>query len=131
MILVLSPIPFRFPIRFCLFYLVFFAVVPFAPLAAAEIEMIPLVARSGATPDAPLFTRLTPEESGIAFVVPVDITHPMRRAYYSSMACGGVAIGDVDLDGRSDIFATSGVGDNGLFLQTGPLKFENVTESLG
>jgi hypothetical protein len=42
----------------------------------------------------------------------------------------GVALYDVDGDGRLDIYATSPAG-NRLYRQTGPLQFADVTESLG
>lgn len=99
--------------------------------AAEGIVSTPLA--PGVTGDAggPLFRLMPPEETGIDHVVPVILTHPLRRYYYSSMACGGVAVGDVDLDGRPDVFATSGVGENALYLQKGPMRFENVAGSLG
>ncbi|MCH8923837.1 MAG: VCBS repeat-containing protein, partial [Planctomycetes bacterium] len=45
--------------------------------------------------------------------------------------CGGVAIGDVNGDGLSDIYLTSGPRDNRLYLQTGDLRFEDVTARAG
>lgn len=107
-----------------------------ALLGPSFAEASPIVSTPLEDPKRPahsktLFRLLPPEETGIHFVVPVDRNHPMRRAYYSSMACGGVAIGDIDLDGRPDVFATSGPGDNGLFLQTGPMQFKNVAQELG
>ena len=101
------------------------------PLPAAEIESIPFSVSPRKPGGATLFQLLPPEETGIDLVVPIDIAHPMRRAYYSSMACGNVAIGDVNLDGRPDVFASSGPGANTLYLQTGDLRFENVAEALG
>jgi hypothetical protein len=102
------------------------------PLRGEGIESYPLnesISRPGKA--ATLFEKLAPDETGIDMVVPVIKDHPMRRAYYSSMACGSVAIGDVDLDGRPDVFATSGVGVNKLYRQTGPWRFEEIGESLG
>jgi hypothetical protein len=101
------------------------------PLPARGIESTPLA--EGITGEAgePLFRLLPPEETGIDHVIPVDLEHPLRRYYYSSMACGAVAIGDVDLDGRPDVFATSGVGKNALFLQKEPMRFVNVAEAYG
>ncbi|MCB1203099.1 MAG: VCBS repeat-containing protein [Verrucomicrobiae bacterium] len=74
---------------------------------------------------------MSPEETGMDLVIPVDIHHPLRRNYYSSMACGAVAIGDVDLDGRPDVFATSGAGKNALYLQKEDMRFENLAADLG
>lgn len=101
------------------------------PTGSAEITSLPLASPVAPAGDDPLFRLLPPEETGIDLVVPVDVEHPMRRAYYSSSACGGVAIGDIDLDGRPDVFAASGPGANALYLQTGELVFENVAGDLG
>ncbi len=98
---------------------------------ASPIVSTPLADPKRTSDSETLFRLLPPEETGIDFVVPVDRDHPMRLAYYSSMACGGVAIGDIDLDGRSDVVATSGPGANALFLQTGPMRFTNVAGKLG
>lgn len=102
------------------------------PAAAEEaVVATPLREDRAGTPGERLFRRLPPEETGIDFRVPVDYGHPRRQNYYSSMACGAVAAGDVDLDGRPDLFVTSGPGANALYLQTAPMRFENVAAELG
>jgi len=102
-----------------------------APLPGQGIESFPLNESAVRTEKAAtLFEKLAPGETGIDMIVPVIKAHPMRRAYYSSMACGSVAIGDVDLDGRPDVFATSGAGSNRLYRQTAPWRFEEIGESL-
>lgn len=98
---------------------------------AAELESFPFAESSRKPGNGTLFQRLPPGETGIDLVIPIDTSHPMRRAYFSSSACGGVAIGDLNLDGKPDVFATSGPGANALYLQTGDLRFENVAEGLG
>ncbi len=103
-----------------------------ATAAGPGIEAIPFRARHpSATPPPTLFELLPPERTGIDHLVPIERDHQMRRAFYSSMACGGVAVGDVNLNGRPDVLATSGPGKNGLFLQVGDLEFVNVAEELG
>ncbi len=77
------------------------------------------------------FKLLSPESSGVTLVNPIDIKHPTKRVYHSSSACGGVAIGDVDLDGKLDFFASSGPRDNALYLQTGDLVFKDVAVAKG
>ena len=84
-----------------------------------------------AVADATLFQRLDPKETGVTMTIPIDTTHPLKRLYYSSSAGSGVAIGDLDLDGRPDIYAGSGPGKNALYLQREPWKFTDVAEDLG
>ena len=72
-----------------------------------------------------------PRKTGIDLVIPIDPEHPLRRAYHSSSACGAVAIGDLDLDGKPDVFAANGPGPNALYLQKGPLKFEDIAAEIG
>ena len=76
-----------------------------------------------------VFESLSSDSTGIDFVNPIDQSHPQKHLYASAVACGGVAIGDVDNDGWPDIFFTSGPKKNRLFRQTAPLKFEDVTEA--
>ena len=78
-----------------------------------------------------LFTKVPSSESGISFVNPIDTTHPLKRLYVGSFSCGGTAIGDVDGDGMADIFLTGGAVGNGLFRQTAPWKFEDITRAAG
>ncbi|MCF6314520.1 MAG: FG-GAP-like repeat-containing protein [Verrucomicrobiales bacterium] len=77
------------------------------------------------------FELLSPEKTGVTHVNLIDTKHPMKRVYHSSSACGGVAIGDLDLDGKTDFFAANGPRNNSLYLQTGELVFDNVAEALG
>ena len=64
------------------------------------------------------------------FISLLDETHPHAILYASSMACSGVVIGDIDGDGRPDVFLAGGAGKNALFRNSGAageLKFEDIT----
>ncbi|MEP1016963.1 FG-GAP repeat domain-containing protein, partial [Maribacter dokdonensis] len=79
-----------------------------------------------------LFTLLRPEETGISFVNKVANSKEFNifkyRNFYNG---GGVAIGDINNDGLSDIFLTGNMEPNKLFLNKGDLKFEDISEKAG
>ncbi|MCE2822638.1 MAG: VCBS repeat-containing protein, partial [Saprospiraceae bacterium] len=85
------------------------------------------------TPSAPpLFIEVKPEESGFDFINQVENTKEFNifnyRNFYNG---GGVAIGDINNDGLPDIYMTSNLGDNKLFLNKGNLTFEDISEKAG
>src|SRR4051794_32525193 len=50
------------------------------------------------------------------------------RNFYNG---GGVSIGDINNDGKPDVFFTSNMGDNKLFLNKGNWQFEDITLKAG
>lgn len=79
-----------------------------------------------------LFEKIPTKTSGITFVNKVENTEDFNifsyRNFYNG---GGAAIGDLNNDGLSDIFLTSNMGDNKLYLNRGDMKFEDITEKAG
>lgn len=83
------------------------------------------------------FQLLDPQKTGIDFVHPIDTRHPMKYLYVGGFASAGVAIGDVNNDGRQDVFLSGGPVTNRLYLQVGSansaesFRFRDVTEQAG
>src|SRR5580698_8878769 len=82
--------------------------------------------------DNPLFQLLPSSQTGIDFINKVEDTTDFNvfkyRNFYNG---GGVAIGDVNNDGKPDIFFTSNQGKNKLYINKGNWQFEDVTEKAG
>lgn len=75
-----------------------------------------------------LFQRIPASTSNITFenTIIEDIRYNfLSYEYYSSG--GGVAIGDINNDGLSDIYFVSNRGANKLYLNKGDLQFEDIT----
>lgn len=81
---------------------------------------------------SPLFVAVPEEKTGIRFVNELSLSGEFDvfryRNYYNG---GGVAIGDINNDGRPDVFLTSNQGDNRLFLNKGDFTFEDITVKAG
>ncbi len=79
-----------------------------------------------------LFTGIGEEHSGINFInsLPFDKDFNIYtyRNFYNG---GGVALGDINNDGLIDIYLTSNLGVNKLFLNKGDFKFDDITEKAG
>lgn len=79
-----------------------------------------------------LFELMPSSKTGIQFANIVTDTKDFNifryRNFYNG---GGVAIGDVNNDGRPDIFFTSNQQKNKLYINKGNWQFEDVTEKAG
>ena len=78
------------------------------------------------------FISLQPAETGITFrndiVEDADMFYYLYEYLYLG---GGVAVGDINNDGLSDIYFSSTRGSNKLYLNLGNLKFKDITETAG
>lgn len=80
----------------------------------------------------PLFMQLSPDETGIRFINQVKDTREMNIFnYHNFYNGGGVAIGDINNDGKPDIFFTSNQGENKLYLNEGNFHFKDITQQSG
>ncbi|MCF6140133.1 VCBS repeat-containing protein [Flavobacterium sp. K77] len=79
-----------------------------------------------------LFTKLSGSETGISFLNEVkngaDMNIFKYRNFYNG---GGVAIGDINNDGLPDVYFTSNLGANKLYLNKGNFKFEDISKKAG
>lgn len=86
----------------------------------------------GDEPKDPLFQSMPSSQTGITFNNKVESTKEFNvfkyRNFYNG---GGVAIGDVNNDGRPDVFFTANQGSNKLYINKGNWQFEDVTEKAG
>lgn len=79
-----------------------------------------------------LFVDLTAEETGLDFSNKLSNSPEFNMIdylyYYDG---GGVAVGDINNDGLSDIYLVSNEGNNALYLNLGEMKFQDISESAG
>lgn len=90
-----------------------------------------------AAPENPLFTLLTPEQTGVTFentlTESLNGNVLMYEYFYNG---GGVAVGDLNGDGLDDLYFSGNQVSNRLYLNRGsrngePLKFEDITALAG
>jgi len=79
-----------------------------------------------------LFTLLSSNETGIDFINELVFDEKFNiytyRNFYNG---GGVALGDINNDGLTDIFFTANMQPNRLYLNLGNFHFKDITSSSG
>lgn len=79
-----------------------------------------------------LFTKMPSEKTGIQFINKLDYNKDFNiykyRNFYNG---GGVAIGDINNDGLPDIYMSSNMHHNKLYLNKGNFQFEDITDKAG
>ncbi len=81
----------------------------------------------------PLFERLPASRTGVQFANSIvendSLLNPIDYDYFYNG--GGVGVGDVNNDGRPDLYFTGNAVDNRLYLNRGDFHFEDVTATAG
>lgn len=79
-----------------------------------------------------LFENVAGKKSGIDFQNQLDYNEKLNAYTYRNFYNGaGVAIGDINNDGLSDIYFSGNLVDNKLFLNKGNFQFEDITQQAG
>jgi hypothetical protein len=82
--------------------------------------------------DRSVFRRLSPRHTGVTFANTITTSDSVNvQSDFFVYNGGGVAIGDIDNDGRPDIYFTGNMVSSRLYWNTGGMRFEDITASAG
>ena len=97
------------------------------------IAVIFLASASAQQPnDTKLFTLLAESSTGVGFRNDILETSNMFMYMYENLYVGGgVSVGDINNDGLPDIYFSSTLGSNKLYINLGNFKFKDITETAG
>ncbi|MBK7130307.1 MAG: VCBS repeat-containing protein [Crocinitomicaceae bacterium] len=84
---------------------------------------------SQAQSNQPLFELLSPKKTKVDFQNSVIENDSLNYFYFDNLYNGaGVATGDINNDGLADIYFTSNLGYDQLYINLGNMKFKNITK---
>jgi len=104
------------------------------PAASPDATSRPFAAPAPAPESAARFARVPAEQSGLTAENPYDDPAMWGERYdeFKGGAIGsGIAAGDVDGDGRPDLFVALKNRPDRLYRQVAPFRFEDITEEAG
>ena len=97
-----------------------------------ESKTKPEASDTTTTSERPLFTLLSSQQTNIDFkntLVEGPNTNILMYEYFYNG--GGVAVGDLNNDGLDDIYFSSNMGTNRLYLNKGEMKFSEAAAQAG
>src|SRR6266550_6651590 len=95
------------------------------------MAVVPLAGCTGER-KRPLFKLLNPNETGVSFANTITTTDSLNVQTDPYVYNGaGVAVGDIDNDGRPDIFFAGNMVSSRLYLNKGGMRFDDITEQAG
>jgi hypothetical protein len=97
-----------------------------------ELETISYPDSVNLAEEKPLFTELDSMTTGITFNNPIVENEQVNIITYEYLYNGGgVAAGDINNDGLTDLYFTGNMVTNKLYLNRGNFRFEDITASAG
>lgn len=102
------------------------------PLKFALLAVVLSLTACSDKNDHALFKLLSPDETGVKFANTIttnDRLNVQNDVYVYNGA--GVAVGDIDNDGLSDIFFSGNMVSSRLYLNKGQMRFDDITNSAG
>ena len=102
------------------------------PVKPAELTTIEYPDSSYSEDERPLFTELDSLQTGISFSNPITENEQINiLAYEYLYNGGGVAAGDINNDGLTDLYFSGNMVPNKLYLNLGNFKFRYITATFG
>ena len=108
------------------------AIVPYRTMIKSIQFIVLALLVAGCSEEGKLFRNPSPKETGVLFentVTPTEDLNILDYLYFYNG--GGVALGDIDNDGLTDLFFSGNQVKNKLYRNKGGLKFEDITEKAG